>query len=905
MSQTPTGQPGSALPSGSAPDGAGRLRSLLDEGRRPLVSRVGAVGEDAVRPAEVGFALGRAHAEVLDQILTTAFDEALSATGDKGEGIALAGVGGYGRGAVALGSDLDVRLLTRDLERASAVAEALLYPLWDSGLTIGHQVVTVEDLIAAAREDLPTATSLLDWRYVAGDRALSDDLLMRARGGIFSPSELSQFLDRLEETVGGRHRRFGGSVYMLEPDVKNGPGALRDLDMARWAARARWNVGDIDELVRLGVLVSRQLDAVEEARELLWRVRNLLHERAGRRSDRLGFDDQEAIAPRLGYEGSTRDATERLMSDYYRAARTISRFRDMIMARARPALKRRRPSATDVGRGVQLFDGEATVTDLAALQSTPALALRLVAAAVDHGVPIRPNTRNAVIEVAGDSTWCQSLREEPEAAELFVRLVCCHQQTRLKRGSAMRELHDLGLLLAMIPEFGPLVGRVHHDTYHVYTVDVHSVAAVDRLGEIIRGDIIIDEEESQWAGSLAMRLAAEIARPRVLFFATLLHDVGKSIGRRDHSERGAELAVSILGRLDFSQAETREICRLIEHHLTMYLVSTRRDLDDPATAEEFATLVGSREGLRNLYLLTVADLSTTSPRSMTSWKARMLDELYVATDRAFGEGSPTAAESQAEVRAALAQMVGSDEEREALERFLDAMPLRYAQANPPEAVIAHARLLARYLSGDTPLAMDVTPEEEVGMAQIVVVAPDRRGLLAQITATLTGARMQVNAAQIYSLDLSSKGQTDGRLAMDLFYVQHDQYLEIQPEALELILADVIEGRRDPHEVAARRSRRADRVGPEVPSRVIIDNRAAPEHTVVEVVARDRAGLLFELSHGIYSQGLSIAVAKIATEGTRVVDVFYVSEEDGSKLNLTERAEPLREALLAIAQGDDQ
>ncbi|MCA9620624.1 MAG: [protein-PII] uridylyltransferase, partial [Myxococcales bacterium] len=892
------------LPQATVPPGAADdLRAILEAGREPLRARVTALPGAAADRAAVGLSLGRAHAEVLDRVLSRAFATAVEAAGGPADGIALAGVGGYGRGAVAIGSDLDVRLLTRDLDRASAVAEALLYPLWDSGLSLGHQVVTIEDLLTAARVDLPTATTLLDWRFVAGDRAHSDDLLMRARGGVFSASELPTFIDRLEEAAEQRDQRFGGSVYLLEPDVKNGPGAIRDVDVARWVARARWNVGDFGELVLLGVLVTRQLGQLEEARELLWRIRNLLHDRAGRRSDRLTFDAQEAIAPALGYEGSITEATERLMSDYYRAARTVSRFRDMMLARGRPALKRRRPSAHDIGRGVQLFDGEATVTDLEALRDDPPLALRLVSAAVDRRVPIRPNTRNAVVELSGDAEWCARLRAAEGSAAELVALVTCCAETRLKSGSILRELHDLGLLLAMIPEFGPVVGRVHHDTYHVYTVDVHSVAAVDRLGEIMRGDIAIDEEEdSRWAGSLAMQLAADISRPRVLFFATLLHDVGKSIGRRDHSERGAEMAPPILERLGFSPSEIEDVCQLIRHHLTMYLVATRRDLDDPATWAEVAALTGSREQLRNLYLLTVADLSTTSPTSMTSWKARMLDELFIATDRLFDRESPSMLEARQKALVRLGEMVEGDAERELLGRFLDAMPSRYAQANPPKAILAHLRLVQQFVERELPAAVTVVPDEG-GVAQIGVVAVDRPGLLSQITATLAGERLQVHAAQIYSLRLAGEERT---LAMDLFWLDpgaaHAGALPVAK--LERNLAEVIAGRIDPEALAQVTRRRGHREGPSVTTRVLVDNRAAPDHTVIEVITRDRPGLLYRLARGLYGQGLSIAVAKIATEGTRVVDVFYVTDENDEKIDFQTRAEPLRQALASIVEGMD-
>jgi [protein-PII] uridylyltransferase len=888
---------------------AEQLRALLERGREPLHGRAG-----EPLHAEVGLALGRAHAQLLDGLLQTIFAAAVA---DDAPEIALAGVGGYGRGALALGADLDLRILTRDPERAQPIAEALLYPMWDAGLVVGHQVVTPDELISAARTDLATATSLLDWRFLAGDRALSDALVQRARGGVFAASELPAFLERLEAEVTQRHRRFGGSVYLLEPDVKNGPGGLRDLDGAFWAARARWNVSDFSDLVRAGALIPRQLEAVEESRELLWRIRNLLHDRAGRRSDRLSFEEQEAIAGLLGYvaagtgEGELRNGVEQMMSDYYRAARTISRFRDLVMARAMPPQRRQRPSCRDIAPGIQLFGGEVTVVSSELLDEEPALALRTVQAAIDEDAPLRPALRNTIISCAGDTNWAARLRASAEAAELFVRLVTCCKPTRLKRGTVMRELHDLGLLLAMIPEFGPVVGRVHHDTYHVYTVDVHSVAAVDRLGEIARGDIVVDDDEGdRWAGSLACRLGAEIGRPHVLFFATLLHDVGKAIGSRDHSERGAEMARTILARnpgwqAAFSPEDVDDVAQLITHHLTMYQAATRRDVDDPATWADFAEVVGDREGLRNLYLLTVADLSTTSPTSMTSWKARMLDDLYVATERYLREGERGGDDLRARrLEAAVERARGASTIDPALlERFVAALPDRYALAHGAHAIASHAALVADHLASGRPATVALVPPEGAlgegmaGLAQVCVVTGDHPGLLSQIAAALSHCRLQVHAAQIYSGVIE-----DSDLAVDLFWVQRAGGDEVAPllGKLQRALERVLAGEAPDQVAAAGRLRRPN--GPAVPTKIIVDNRAAPRHTVIEVFTQDRPGLLFGLASAIHKEGLSIALAKIATEGSRVVDVFYVALPDGGKIADGGQIKALRRRLLDFLDG---
>ena len=504
-----------------------------------------------------------------------------------------------------------MRLITDLPERIQPLTESLLYPLWDAGVSIGHQVASIDDLIEAARHDLPTATSLLDFRRLAGDTGLVRRLEGRVFGGIFSEAELPRFFQRLDEEVHDRHRRFGDSVYLLEPDVKSGAGAMRDLDIALWAARARFRTSGVSDLRRVGLLSAQEAEQLAAAKDFLWKLRNLLHLAANRRSDRLSFDAQESIAETLGYrsrldtlpaneEDASGAMVEAFMSDYYRHARVVLRAREQIMARALPPVRRRRPRIVPIDQGLETFNEQLTFSS-SDLLVMPALAFRLYALAVERGMRVLPFARDVIIRATLTPEFCEALRQSPEAAQLFVNLVCESRPLALRTGSILAELHDTGLLTAMIPEFIPVVGRVHHDVYHVYTVDIHSVAAVDRLRALTRGELSQQHP-------LASQLAAQVTRPAVLYLATLLHDIGKAIGGRDHARRGADMARTILLRLGFAQAEIEDVCLLILHHLVMYRVAARRDLEDPATVSEFVEEVRGAEGLRHLFLLTFADL---------------------------------------------------------------------------------------------------------------------------------------------------------------------------------------------------------------------------------------------------------------------------------------------------------
>lgn len=925
------------------------------------------------KPGEDGVRLGGLRSALLADLLRElhAYADAKISGGKSSTPCALAAVGSFGRGAVALRSDIDVRLVVRpgakNREAASRLADALLYPLWDAGLSVGHQVVDTSEALELAQTDLATATSLLDLRLLAGDASILAEIEERAYAGLFSEGELARFVERLEEEATARHARFGGSLYLLEPEVKAGAGGLRDLDIGRWAARARYRIGrpgsygtppthgasaapeagsrtpESDawaDLVRVGVLVPREAHEITRAEDFLWRVRNRLHAHAQRKSDRLTFDQQESIALEMGYAAASHAAiqttsvkppssassvasaaadseaqvqemraaaAERFMQDYFGHARVVSRARDALLLRATPPRRRAgRPVEIDLGGGVRLFDGHVTL-DPTLLAGDPALALRAYMTCVHKKAPILPFSRDAIARASADGEWATRLRASPEAAKLFVELLCTVREVPLKRGSIAGELHEVGLLLAMIPEFQPVTGRVHHDVYHVYTVDVHSVAAVDALRALCRGENAHDRP-------LASRLAAEIARPAPLFLATLLHDVGKgypdaSGSRKNHSVTGADLCDTILPRLGVSADDAAEVRALVRDHLVMYHVATRRDLDDPSTAADFCKLLRGREGLRDLYLLTVCDLTTTSPTAMTSWKARMLDELYFAADAAFaGADAFGVARTQLVKDAAAAVWSGK---RSDLESFLASMPERYLLSNAPEAICAHARIALDRARDKRAVHAALVPSRHPEVTELCVVAEDAPGLLARIAAAITASRLEVLGAQVYSRQAGagvggSTGSTSAGEAVDLFWVRDsrgnaDGVAQAMPRLvrdLEALCSGQVTSDDLLQERIGSASPWRERPSPAVLSEVVVDDRASPRHTVVEVFAKDRPGLLYSLARVMHELGLGIALSKINTEGTKVADVFYVTEQGGAKVAPGARFKAIREALLA-------
>ncbi|MFW6050358.1 MAG: [protein-PII] uridylyltransferase [Myxococcota bacterium] len=853
--------------------------------------------EEAVRRGDSGVEVARRHARILDGLLGALFcaaDAAARGRGRAPEGrVALVAVGGYGRGLVGLHSDVDVLFLCDDPSdpHVGALAEGLLYPLWDLGLQIGHAARGIEETLRLAREDIRTATTLIDLRRVAGDAGIVAHLNRGGRRQVFEPA-LDVFLEALQNDTRERHERFGGSLYLLEPDVKLGRGGLRDLDVAEWSARARWAARTTEDYIRTGALLAREVAELEAAREMLWRVRNLLHLRAGRQQDRLTFEDQEEISAAMGFVDGVTLGVEQFMQAYYRHARIVALTAERMLIRARPRRRRIRTRRQDLADGTMIFDDHITLQSTEALEEEPPVALRLYRQVARRSRPPYHYARDAIARISVEPGWRERLRATPEAAELFLSLLTHVDDAPVRRGSILGELHEVGLMLAMIPEFEPVTGRVQHDVYHVYTVDVHSVRAVDRLRELMRGELAAELP-------LASRLAAEEPRRAPLFLGLLLHDVGKAQGK-DHSRKGAEMARPIAERLGLSRGDVEHVVWLVQEHLSLYHWATRRDTADPEVIADLARRIGTPERLRDLYLLTISDLSTTNPTALTSWKSRMLEDLYLGVAAAFEGGAPTSIEGRA-VKVREEARVGfvGDAGQEELEAFVEEMPDRYLLSNPVDVIRRHAR--AARDRDEARARMTLAPGPTEDLYELIVVTDDRPGLLAEVAAVVAANRMAIVGAQIYT-----RRRPNGRVeAFDVLHVRREGRADsrtIDPSIVrkaERDLCELLAGEITTADLMARVPKTpawAVRHVPEVKTEVTVDNDVSSRFTVVDVYTRDRVGVLHVIARTLREQGVTIGLSKINTEGLRVADVFYVQDAGGGKLGDPARLQALQEAL---------
>src|SRR5437762_9656443 len=868
-----------------------RAKARMAEGREQILARhrAGAGGQEVVR----------ASSALTDEVISELF-RAILAQISRPDSVplSLVATGGYGRRELAPRSDIDLLALLpgeRDpgRARANSVAEQLHRALWDIGLEAGYAARTLEQCVQLAREDPTIRTALLAGGLVAGDSQLFKGL-ERATVTELEQRRVEEFIsDKLEE-FNERRVRYGGSVWLLEPHLKQGKGGLRDLQAALWIARVRHKVAGLGEAGERGLLPAREVKEARAARDLLWRLRNELHYATGRRDDRLTFDNQRRAAAALGFRDSGGElGIEQLMRQTYIALQEIARASDALIDRCavedapRPAgIFGRRPPAPPkpIDNAFALWQGRVTVHDREVFARRPADMVRIFSVAETYGVPVYSYARDLLVQEL-QRLGPGMARDRDAHFEFWQYLVRDGSE-----GQALGALHELGVLGALFPELGRLRARAQHSLYHVYTVDTHTVVALQRMMRLRAGSL--SEEEPDLT-----RIARAQERPLVLMLGLLFHDLGKGLGP-DHSSRGAELVRAYAQRIALDPADAEDVAWLVQEHLKMSHLSQRRDLEDAAMIEGFARDARTVERLEMLYLLTYADMASVSPENWTDWKAGLLRLLYEktrATITAEGLDRPAHEDSlehrRERLTSAVEPLVDATHKTQ-VTAFARLAPERYlAIPRPPDAA-RHVRLWT--IAQRTGFAAELR-RPAGGEADLTLVAKDRPGLLALFSAALAANGIDVLAAEVHTL---------GDFALDEFVVRETGGGVPSTPRWESAHADLLRllsGDEDPHKLVQRRLRRASWAAsavPQVATKLRLDDVSSAESTILDVFTQDRPGLLHAIAEALHGAGVSIVVARIATEGNRATDAFYLREAGGQagRLRSEERKREVENAV---------
>ncbi len=876
------------------------FRAALDEGR-----------ETARRHLEEdhqGLACARRLSALQDDLIRAIHDYVLrhvypAQNPSSGEHLAVIAVGGYGRGTLAPGSDIDLLFLLPYKQTAwsESVVEAMLYILWDLRQKVGHATRSVDECLRQARADMTIRTAVLDARLIVGDKPLFDELQTRYDGELVRKSPREFVAAKLAERE-QRVARAGSSRYLVEPNVKEGKGGLRDLNTLFWIAKYVYRVDTVNALVEPGLFTPAEARLFRRCGEFLWRVRCHMHFATGRAEERLSFDLQRVIADKLGYttHGGL-SGVERFMKHYFLIAKDVGDLTAIVCAaleerQTKPRAMfdrffagrlRRRPRAIEGAKDFALEHDRVSVANDAAFETDPVNLIRLYSIADRTNLAIHPHAARLVTRSLRRID--ARLRESREANKLFLDILTSRNSPEV----TLRRMNEAGVLGRFVPEFGRVVAMMQFNMYHHYTVDEHLLRSIGVLSALESGRI---RDETP----LASEVVGLIADRTALCVALFLHDIAK--GREeDHSIAGAATARKLCPRFGLDAAQTELVAWLIEEHLTMSTTAQSRDLSDPRTIETFAKRVQTLDRLRMLLVLTVCDIRAVGPGVWNGWKGQLLRTLYWETEVVLTGGHSTAdrkarvAAAQEELRRALPALSDPDFEAYA-QRHYQPYWLKVELARK----VQHARLLRLAEVEMRSLETEVTTDAYRGVTEITVVAPDHPRLLSIIAGACAASGANIVDAQIFTT-------TDG-LALDTISVSRafDQDADEtrRGQRIARTVEQALRGQLKLKEaVAARDDARKDRDKTfAVPPTVRFDNTLSNRHTVIEVSGLDRAGLLYELTTVISDLNLNIASAHIATFGEKAVDVFYVADLTGEKIANPAREGAIRRRLVEILGG---
>jgi [protein-PII] uridylyltransferase len=864
------------------------LRAALDSGRAEIARRIRA------HPAR-GMELAATHSFLIDQLLRIAHDVAVHHlyrldNPSAAERLAMVAVGGYGRAEMAPHSDVDLMVLSplRHTPWVEQVVEAILYILWDLGLNVGHSTRTPNDMIRAAREDLSVTTSLIEARYLWGDQPLFTEARARFQAEVVAGRARAFVTDKLAERD-ARHRRMGDSRYLVEPNIKEGKGGLRDLQTLYWIGKFTHQVERARELVGKGLFTPAEYRQFQRAENHLWAVRINLHDLAGRAEERLTFDFQRDLAARMNYaDRPGTSAVERFMRHYFLTARQVGNLTGLFLAHLDeqhrtpgwlPAIPRR---TRRVG-SFRIRANRVQAPSDTHFQEDPVRLLELFHVADRQQAEIHPMTMR---QAARDQLLItEAVRRNPRANALFLDVLTSPRDPE----TVLRWMNEAGVFGRFVPDFGRVVAKMQYDMYHHYTVDEHTIRAIGLLARIEKGDLREDHP-------LSTKLIGQIASRRVLYVAILLHDIAKGRGG-DHSVLGADVADALGPRLGLTPGETETVAWLVRHHLLMSATAFKRDLSDPKTILDFTERVASLERLRLLLILTVVDIRAVGPNVWNAWKAQLLANLYNSAEEVLRLGHKQKGRTdrilarQAELRA----LTGWRED--AFAAYAARLPDSYWLAEPVDVLAANMALVAEADVAGCEFTVRSQPDAARAATLVTVYAADHPGLFYRIAGGIALGGATIVDARIHT--------TRDGMALDNLVVQNPLGGPFDdPHGLvrmETAIADALAGRvrlsdRLTARPLPRRRQEAFRVEPQV----FIDNRASNRFTVVEVNALDRPALLHALTRALYDARVTIHSAHVATWGERAVDTFYLTDLTGDRITSPQRLKALERRLLEAA-----
>ncbi|MEW2917959.1 [protein-PII] uridylyltransferase [Ruegeria sp. ANG10] len=821
------------------------------------------------------------------------------ATPTQGERIAVLAVGGYGRGEMAPSSDVDLLFLTpyKITAWAESVIESMLYILWDLRLKVGHASRTIRDCLRLGAEDFTIRTSMLEQRYLAGDNKLAAELDNRLKADLFKGSE-REFIEAKLQERDERHQKQG-ERYMVEPNVKEGKGGLRDLQSLYWIAKYIYGVQDVAELVPLGLFTPEEFKTFVKAEDFLWAVRSHLHLITRRPTEQLTFDLQVEVADRMGYEDRAgRRAVEVFMQRYFREATYVGELTRIFLTKLEAShmkgeallerIFRRRPR---VKAGYKMVHGRLDVADPENFLTDKLNLLRLFEEGLRTGMLIHPDAMRLV--TANLNLIDEDMRENREAQRIFLDLMLKHGNPE----RALRRMNELGVLSAFLPEFEHIVAMMQFNMYHSYTVDEHTIQCIVNLAQIERGELI---EPLPLVSSI---LKGGVNR-KVLYVALLLHDIAK--GRpEDHSILGAQIARKVAPRLGLNKADSETVEWLVRYHLLMSDMAQKRDISDPRTVRDFAKAVKTVKRLDLLTVLTVCDIRGVGPNTWNNWKATLLRALHAETKRALETGmedlnrANRGTEAKKALRNALSDWSKADLKTETGRHY----PPYWQGLNLPTQ-IEFAEMLRALERGGDPGEMEIRlhPDEDRDATRACFAMGDHPGIFARIAGALALVGANVVDARSYT--------TKDGFVTDAFWIQDAEGHPFEASRLprlnqmiqktlrgEVVARDALKSR----DKIKKRERAFN-----VPTHITFDNDGSEIYTIIEVDTRDRPGLLYDLTRTLAAANVYIANAVIATYGEQVVDTFYVKDMFGLKYHAEGKQRTLETKLRkAITEGAER